>query len=782
MTVVGAWFGSVGASSELEPCAPLEAKDVDPGAAAAGAVVEPGAAAAGAAHARRLRRTAAMATRRLGTRRGYRRDPVGETPGRACLTRPGSPTSVLAVAALARVVSLLRLTTAASAAAALAVLLLPGAALALPSGSLVQQGKKIVPGDEFIAEPAKGSEFGTSVAISADGNTVIVGGVGDEVLGSMGGAAWVFTRSGGVWSEQQKLLPEDSRGEPQFGISVALSADGNTALIGGIGDQNVAEEPVGAAWVFTRSGSKWVQQGPKLAAGKKEAIGGRFGKSVALSADGNTALIGAYFDKGLKGSAWVFARSGSTWKSQGPELEGAGEAGEGQFGISAALSADGNTALIGGPFDNKEKGAVWAFTRSGSTWSPQGPKVTASDEVEDAQLGASVALSGEGNTALVGGPGEGGGAAWAFTRAGSTWTQQGAKLTPSDESGTGGFGAGVALSADGNTAVIGAPADEVKLAQPTGAVWEFARSGSTWSQQGLKTRGSEIAKEAEFGVAPTLSADGDTAFIGGPIDEDVIGAGWAFADPPPEATTGAASGVGISAATATGTVGAGASNRSYFQLGTTTAYGAATAAQELGRSAGPRTLSAALSGLSAATTYHYRLVVENSAGQSFGADQAFTTSASAVVCLKCGLCLGKCASGLSRPFITAVSQSHTQWREGSRTATFSRTRVPVGTTFKFTLDEAAAMSFAFTQRVPGRKVHGRCVAQTKANRRAHVCKRTLVRGALAAPGHKGHNRLLFQGVLARGKRLRPGTYTLVFKATAHGAVSAPVSLTFTIVK
>jgi hypothetical protein len=78
-------------------------------------------------------------------------------------------------------------------------------------------------------------------------------------------------------------------------------------------------------------------------------------------------------------------------------------------------------------------------------------------------------------------------------------------------------------------------------------------------------------------------------------------------------------------------------------------------------------------------------------------------------------------------------------------------------------------------------VHGRCVAQTKANKHAHACRRTLVRGTLVAPAHKGRNRLLFQGVLAHGKRLRPGRYTLLITAAEHGVAAAPVPLTFTIV-
>jgi len=118
-----------------------------------------------------------------------------------------------------------------------------------------------------------------------------------------------------------------------------------------------------------------VQQGQKLT-GAGEAGAGQFGYSVALSADGNTALIGAPADNANAGAAWVFTRSGSGWTQQGEKLTGGGETGEGGFGSSVALSADGGTALVGGPADDSRAGAAWVFTRSGSGWTQQGAKLT----------------------------------------------------------------------------------------------------------------------------------------------------------------------------------------------------------------------------------------------------------------------------------------------------------------------------------------------------------------------------------------------------------------------
>jgi hypothetical protein len=263
-----------------------------------------------------------------------------------------------------------------------------------------------------------------------------------------------------------KLTGTGETGNGLFGQSVALSADGNTALIGGPTDNG----QVGAAWVFTRSGSTWTQQGAKLT-GTGETGTGQFGSSVALSADGNTALIGGPIDNGLVGAGWVFTRSGSTWTQQGARLTGAGETGNGRFGSSVALSADGSTALIGGSADNGFVGAAWVFTRSGSTWTQQGAKLTGAGETGGGLFGLSVALSGAGDTALIGGPNNSGlvGAGWVFTRSGSTWTQQGPKLTGTGETGTGRFGSSVALSGDGNTALIGGPNNNGNV----GAAWVF---------------------------------------------------------------------------------------------------------------------------------------------------------------------------------------------------------------------------------------------------------------------------------------------------------------------
>ena len=409
-----------------------------------------------------------------------------------------------------------------------------------------QQGNKLVG-----TNSSNDAQQGTSVAVSADGNTAIVGGYRDNYdpgTNTATGAAWVYTRYGSTWYQQAKLV---GTGGTSQGTSVAISADGNTAIVGGAYDNVVDPDlwiTTGAAWVWTRSGSTWTQQGDKLVGtGSSDA---QQGYSVSLSADGNTAIVGGYqdnYDPTIytgQGAAWVWTRSGNTWTQQGNKLVGTGGSSDAAQGISVSLSADGNTAIVGGFNDNYDptnyrgQGAAWVWTRSGNTWSQQGDKLVGTGNSGLAAQGSSVSLSANGNTAIVGGYNDnsGIGAVWVFTRSGSTWSQQGNKLIGTGGVGNGGQGSSVSLSADGNTAIVGGQNDNI---DPTwlapGAAWVWTRSGNDWSQQGSKLVGTgNNSGGALQGYSVALSADGSTALVGGPYDEiDIetwtkVGAAWVF--------------------------------------------------------------------------------------------------------------------------------------------------------------------------------------------------------------------------------------------------------------
>ena len=238
--------------------------------------------------------------------------------------------------------------------------------------------------------------------------------------------------------------------------------------------------------------------------------------AAALSADGNTALVGAPGTTNGEGAAYVFTRSGTTWSQQAnlvalvptPPADAS-------FGDAVALSADGNTALVSEP--TTAPGRVYVFTRSGNTWSRRFELSTAASPALSgfATFGAYVALSGDGRTAVVGADGANSfaGEVYVFTGAGSSWSQQStlsSHTTPAVAAGDN-FGEAVSISGDGNTVIAGAPG-----AGP-GEAYVFGRTAGSWSQLGAEL--STVSHPApsgffQFGFSVTMSGDGTTAIAG----------------------------------------------------------------------------------------------------------------------------------------------------------------------------------------------------------------------------------------------------------------------------
>ena len=356
---------------------------------------------------------------------------------------------------------------------------------------------------------------GWSVALSADGNTAIVGGLADNRIT---GAAWVYTRSNGVWTQQSKLAGTGVVGSAGQGWSVALSDDGNTAIVGGPFDTS----NTGAAWVFNRSGGVWTQQGNKLV-GSGAVGNARQGASVALSDEGNTAIVGGPFDNWNTGAAWIFTRINGVWTQQRSKLVGAGAVGNAGQGSSVALSDEGNTAIVGGPLDNSNTGAAWVFTRINGVWTQPGNKLVGAGAVGNAGQGSSVALSADGSTAIVGGSLDDSntGAAWVYTCSGTGW---GTKLVGPGAIGNARQGVSVALSADGSTAIVGGVEDN----SYNGAAWVYSRSGTVWTPQSSKLVGTDAIGRARQGHSVALAADGKTAIVGGLADNRITGAAWVY--------------------------------------------------------------------------------------------------------------------------------------------------------------------------------------------------------------------------------------------------------------
>jgi IPT/TIG domain/FG-GAP repeat len=311
-------------------------------------------------------------------------------------------------------------------------------------------------GEEAPSE-AEQCGFGRSVSLSSNGNVALIGSPRNK---EHAGAAWVFTRSGTTWTRGQKLTGGEEVGAAHFGRTVALSADASTAVVGGALDAAGR----GAVWVFARSGEELKQQ-EKLTA-PSEVGESFFGGSVALSHDGNEAIVGAPGDNSAVGAAWVFTRSGEAWTAASEALRGGvEESGAGRFGSSVALSAEGRTALVGARTDNGLAGAAWAFTNAAGGWEQVGRKLTGgTEQTETGAFGYAVALNSSGEEALIGAPADasGVGAAWLFKLAGSHYARLGTIIAGSKAPSIERFGTSVALSQTGAEGLLGAPRSNIK--------------------------------------------------------------------------------------------------------------------------------------------------------------------------------------------------------------------------------------------------------------------------------------------------------------------------------
>ncbi|MCH8987788.1 MAG: hypothetical protein IIA92_03175 [Chloroflexi bacterium] len=357
------------------------------------------------------------------------------------------------------------------------------------------------------SDSALGKKFGTYVAI--DGETIIAGVPADFSNGTDAGAAVVFTRADGVWTEQAKLVGDDTGPGDLLGQVVGLSGD--TAVLGAVGDTPVGTDS-GSAYVFVRSEGVWTQQA-KLTAGDA-GPGDQFGWSAAIS--GDTVIIGAPTDTPTgtnSGAAYVFIRTGSVWTEQA-KLTASDGAMSDNFGWSVYI--DGDTAAVGAlgeSFNGSNSGAAYVFTRTGGVWTEQA-KLTASDGTTGDNFGRSVALSGD--TLAVGAPGDSDkgadtGAAYVFVRTDGVWAEQ-AKLTASDGATTDNFGWSVSVS--GDTVAAGAFGDIAKGID-AGSVYIYNRSGTSWAEQAnLTATGAAI--EHKLGISVSLS--GNDLVAGAPGD------------------------------------------------------------------------------------------------------------------------------------------------------------------------------------------------------------------------------------------------------------------------
>ena len=367
-------------------------------------------------------------------------------------------------------------------------------------------------------DAAADDQYGWSVAI--DGDTALVGAWADEDWGARTGSAYVYVRTGSTWTLQAKLLGYSATAGDKFGEAVALSGD--IAVIGAWGDDTGGTQ-AGAAYVFERVGTAWIQRAKLLASDAAQTD--YFGGDVAV--DGDWILVGAsgaaapYY---RSGAVYTYKRSGANWQFKG-KISPNNPGNSANFGTS--VSIEGDSALIGAPGQGIG-GRAYIFQQAGDLWT-QKAILGASDLTSWSYFGLSVALSGD--IALVGAFGDmtaglQSGAAYVFTGSGASWIPQ-AKLMASDAAAYDYYGMHVAL--DGDRAVIGADGDTDSCsggACRSGSAYVYTRSSGRWTEV-AKLRASDAVADAKFGAS--VAIDGETILVGANEDPHAgQGAGSAY--------------------------------------------------------------------------------------------------------------------------------------------------------------------------------------------------------------------------------------------------------------
>ena len=393
--------------------------------------------------------------------------------------------------------------------------------------------------DHFACGGSLPGHIGNAIAVSGDGTTVAVGAPHESsaargINGNQGdnslynsGAVYVYVRRGDTWTQQAYIKASNTGGSDMFGLSLALSRDGNTlavaapweasAATGVNGNQNDDSIPqAGAVYIFTRSGNAWSQHSYIKASntGRKgvgdDIEGDQFGFSVSLSGDGSALAVGAISEdssatgiNGVQtddsaassGAVYVFRKTGNGWAQETYLKSGNSEGGD-LFGYGVSLSRDGNALAVAGydedgsgkgvnpPIDNggNGTGAIYAFDRRRGAWRQTGYLKGSRSQRNDA-LGYTVGISGDGNTIAAG--------------------------TAEESCLNGGINPS---SCDVDTF----PPD--LAAGSVGAAYVWTRRGDTWAEQAF-IKASNPDLEDWFAVRIALSGDGSRLLVAAPMED-----------------------------------------------------------------------------------------------------------------------------------------------------------------------------------------------------------------------------------------------------------------------
>lgn len=406
------------------------------------------------------------------------------------------------------------------------------------------------------SDTQSGDLFGVSAALSADGNTLAIGATYKD---EKRGAVYIFVRASSTWNQEEKLTASVRDAEDQFGSSLDLSDDGNTLVVGAHledgGNEGINANPTdnsasdsGAIYVFERSEGLWAHT--TYIKSKPSAPNYQFGSSVGISGDGSTVVAGAPGQNSNSGLVFIFLRTPTTWVQGAGYFEAPNSDANDRFGTTVALNLAGNVLAVGAPSEDggatgvggainefaPDSGAVYLFRKT-FAWG-QGLYVKASNTGSGDLFGSTLTLSSDGNRLGVGAPREDGsatgvnsatnnsaldsGAAYLFTYAEGIWEEM--AYVKASNTGAGDlFGSAMALSQDGSRFAVGSREEDSASpgingrsnndAPESGSVCTYDFDGTDWNLESF-LKAPEIDEGALFGTALDFSSDGETLAIG----------------------------------------------------------------------------------------------------------------------------------------------------------------------------------------------------------------------------------------------------------------------------
>ena len=317
------------------------------------------------------------------------------------------------------------------------------------------------------------------------------------------------------------LLPSNLGPDEGLGVDVAISANGQVAVLGAPNPIDGNPES-GLVYIYAWENNEWTEKQQITSPAVLVQETDNFGRSVDVSADGVHIVIGAQTgDNGngdLSGKVYIYKRLGDIWYLASA-LQSEDTHPNQQFGSSVAISDNANYIVVGAHKDDEKgasAGAAYVFqTFNYFEWNQTG-KVTASDATEDHLFGSAIDISGDGYTIVVSAVQNDAGACYMYELQ-DAWVEK-SITTPSDGSNEDHFGESVAVSYDGSKIIVGSPYDD-DAGPKTGAAYIYEKSGTTWFES-AKILSPSLNAGDGFGTSVAMNGPGTAVTVGAPRDDD----------------------------------------------------------------------------------------------------------------------------------------------------------------------------------------------------------------------------------------------------------------------